>query len=796
MTASTTRRERVRSSWSALFGVVPDKGLQRRPTEILRIVVGLLLVSFGALNASTVSPIEQSVHDVVAQLPSGAITALRWLNTSGALIAVGIVAIAAILSRRPRFIGVVALAGTLTYVLGRALDSLVGAPHDASGPIAGAAQFPNLRLAVVAAVFYAAGPELTRPARRLMVILLCFIALSLASVTGGYPTGIIGALGLAWMIAAITHLVLGSPDGAPAADTVTADLGAMGIDSEDLSLAPDQHWGETAFIGHDDRGPLRVAVIGRDATNAQFLTKLFRFIWMKDSGPGLATTREQQIEHRAYLLMLAERASVPAPRVIDSGPVGDHGDVVLVLREQVGDRLSDLDTTRISDEVLDSAWRTVGALHSIGITHGAICPSGLLLGGDGTISFVDLADADGRPSSDAPVLDQVALLVTLASLSSPERSADAARRALGVEGLRAMQPLLEATALPRATRREVREAKRLTTALSPLLAAITGSTPEKLTELRRVSPANILLAAATLLGFYLLVGQFTKIDFATTFNDAHWSWVVVVVLLAQLPLFGTAMALLGAVSRPLPMRPVFILQFANKFTGLVGGGVATMAMTVRFFQKQGLSPAVAVSSSLMTSFSSGIVQFVLVGLGLLLGDTTMKLGRSGGNGSSGLTGKLLILLAVVVAVAIVLAAIPHFRRRLMTLIGPHLRAARTNFTTVVSEPRKAVQLFAGNFIAQFCYALVLWAALHAYGESLGIMQLIVINSIASIIGGIAPVPGGMGVIEAGLIAGFTAAGVPDQAAIAATFTARMFTAYLPPAWGWVAMQWLHRSDYI
>ena len=219
-------------------------------------------------------------------------------------------------------------------------------------------------------------------------------------------------------------------------------------------------------------------------------------------------------------------------------------------------------------------------------------------------------------------------------------------------------------------------------------------------------------------------------------------------------------------------------------------------MTVRFFQKQGLSPAVAVSSSLMTSFASGIVQVVLVSLGLLFGDTTMRLSRSGGNGSSGLTEKLLIVLAVFILIGVVLAAIPHFRRRLMALVGPHLRAARTNFTTVASEPRKAVQLFAGNFIAQFCYALVLWAALHAYGQSLNILQLIVINSIASIIGGIAPVPGGMGVIEAGLIAGFTAAGVPDQPAIAATFTARMFTAYLPPAWGWVAMQWLHRSDYI
>ena len=56
--------------------------------------------------------------------------------------------------------------------------------------------------------------------------------------------------------------------------------------------------------------------------------------------------------------------------------------------------------------------------------------------------------------------------------------------------------------------------------------------------------------------------------------------------------------------------------------------------------------------------------------------------------------------------------------------------------------------------------------------------------------------GGIGVIEAGLIAGFTAAGVPDQPAIAATFTARLFTAYLPPIWGWASIEWMRRHDYV
>jgi uncharacterized membrane protein YbhN (UPF0104 family) len=54
----------------------------------------------------------------------------------------------------------------------------------------------------------------------------------------------------------------------------------------------------------------------------------------------------------------------------------------------------------------------------------------------------------------------------------------------------------------------------------------------------------------------------------------------------------------------------------------------------------------------------------------------------------------------------------------------------------------------------------------------------------------------MGVVEAGLIAGFTAAGVPQAEAVAATFTARLFTTYLTPIWGWFALSWLRRHEYV
>ena len=93
-------------------------------------------------------------------------------------------------------------------------------------------------------------------------------------------------------------------------------------------------------------------------------------------------------------------------------------------------------------------------------------------------------------------------------------------------------------------------------------------------------------------------------------------------------------------------------------------------------------------------------------------------------------------------------------------------------------------LFGGNLASQILYALVLDASLHAYGESLPVLQLMVINSLASVLGGMAPVPGGMGVVEAGMIAGLHRGRHPEAQAVAATFTHRLFTAYLPPIWGW------------
>ena len=72
--------------------------------------------------------------------------------------------------------------------------------------------------------------------------------------------------------------------------------------------------------------------------------------------------------------------------------------------------------------------------------------------------------------------------------------------------------------------------------------------------------------------------------------------------------------------------------------------------------------------------------------------------------------------------------------------------------------------------------------------------LIIVCTLASFLGGIAPVPGGMGVVEASYISLLTLLGIPEDLAIATTLLYRLCTTYLPPIWGWAALAWLRRHD--
>ena len=88
------------------------------------------------------------------------------------------------------------------------------------------------------------------------------------------------------------------------------------------------------------------------------------------------------------------------------------------------------------------------------------------------------------------------------------------------------------------------------------------------------------------------------------------------------------------------------------------------------------------------------------------------------------------------------------------------------------------------------------ACVEAFHESVPLTELLLINTVVSLFAGLLPVPGGIGVSEAGLTLGLTAAGVSSETAFAIALAYRFASFYLPPIWGWFCYQWLVDKRYL
>ena len=94
------------------------------------------------------------------------------------------------------------------------------------------------------------------------------------------------------------------------------------------------------------------------------------------------------------------------------------------------------------------------------------------------------------------------------------------------------------------------------------------------------------------------------------------------------------------------------------------------------------------------------------------------------------------------------------------------------------------------------YAVALGATCLAYGVHLNLAQLVFINTAASVLSSLIPVPGGIGAAEASLSAGLIALGVDESTAFAVAITQRLCTFYLPPIWGYASLRWLAKKGYV
>jgi uncharacterized membrane protein YbhN (UPF0104 family) len=299
--------------------------------------------------------------------------------------------------------------------------------------------------------------------------------------------------------------------------------------------------------------------------------------------------------------------------------------------------------------------------------------------------------------------------------------------------------------------------------------------------------------AAAAAAFYFLLPKLAQVGSSWQgVLSADWAWLPLIIVLSAATYLASAVALMGAVPERLPLWPTVLTQAASSFVNRVSpANVGGMALNARYLQKCGIETSAGVAAvgvnsvvGLVVHLAMLVIFFAWAGHGL---SNAFKLP----SGS-----KLLLALAVIVAIAGLVLATRPGRRLASGKLIPGLRSAAVSLRLAVRRPGKMIMLIGGSALITYAYIGALVASVEAFGGGPGFVLIGAVYMGASALAAAAPTPGGLGALEAALVAGLAGAGMSSGLAVSAVLLYRLATYWLPVAPGWVSLRLLQRWGYV
>ncbi len=292
------------------------------------------------------------------------------------------------------------------------------------------------------------------------------------------------------------------------------------------------------------------------------------------------------------------------------------------------------------------------------------------------------------------------------------------------------------------------------------------------------------------LGFaiHILLPQFGQLQQGLqALRSGRWSFLVLTLVTSGLVFVCGAWTVRSSVSSPPRWQPAIVTQIAASFaSAITPGGLGWIAVTRSSLQKAGTGDDEAAAA---TGLNMAITATSHIALLLILAPFLSALKLPAIPVPSG---RIAIDITVIVAIALgVLVWVARSRRR---LLEPALAILR-QVPTVLRDPRRSVSMALGAVCQNVAYTLALLAALSAFGASVNPLGLLVVYMVSATVASISPTPGGLGAMEAALVAGITRLGVPGGEAVAAVLSFRVATFWLPmPVGAWM-LRVSRRSDW-
>jgi len=644
-------------------------------------------------------------------------------------------------------------------------------------------------IAMLAAVLTVSGPWLPGRWRRWWWgLLLAFVPIHLV-VSAVIPARTLLGLAVGWFVGALIVLVVGTPALEVPLDGAVRALSRRGFTIAGLTVVRPAGRGPLELAATDDSG--RGAVVelyGPNQRSGGALRQFWRWLVLRDSETApLQTSMHRAVEHRALMTIAVGDLGVANTATLTVAGL-DRGWTMFSHTLPRGTPLDQADA-----ESVPTVWESLAVLQRHQISHGDLRPSEITVDPTGTALFGGFGNSEYGATEEHLQSDIAQLLLTTTATFGAEASVRAAVAALGSEAVLDGSRRLTKSAIPARIRNSVGDPRAVMTAARDEVKKQTGADQiqaETITRFTRKQVIQLVLLVALVYVAYPFIS--TVPAFFSELRSANWWWALLGLAVSALTYFGAAAGLWACASGMVPFRHLVIMQFANTFAATTTpAGVGGLALSTRFLQKAGLgtvraTAAVAVQQAVQVITHIALLIFfsVVAGASADLSHFVPKL--------------TLVYLIAGVALGVLGAFlfVPKLRGWLDTAIRPRLVEVGSELLELVRDPKRFAIIVLGCAGTTLGAALALWASVEAFGGGTTFVTVTVVTMVGGTLASAAPTPGGVGAVEAALIGGLAAFGVPTAVAVPSVLLYRVLTCWLPVFAGWPIMRWLTARDMI
>ena len=645
-------------------------------------------------------------------------------------------------------------------------------------------------IGMLAAVLTVSGPWLPARWRHWWwTLLLAFIPIHLV-VSAIVPARSLLGLAVGWFVGALVILVSGTPALEVPLDGAVRALGRRGFVVCGLTVVRPAGAGPLMLsaTSTDSDATAVIEMYGPHQSSGGALRQLWGKLRLRrtEAAPFQASMR-RAVEHRALMAMAVGDLGVANTSTIAVGAL-DRGWTLYAHKPVRGAPLKQCATSTPVTRV----WESLRKLHDHQISHGDLRDAEITVN-DGTVLFGGFGIAEYGATDNQLDADIAALLVTTSSLYGAESAVNAAIDALGKDTVLAASRRLTKSAVPKRIRDSVNDAKAVISRSRAAVMRQTGTEKiqaETITRFTRSQLIQLVLLIALVYVAYPFIS--TVPTFFSELGKANYWWALLGLAISAMTYVGAAASLWACADGLVSYRHLILLTVACTFAATTTpAGVGGLALSTRFLQKGGLS-TVRATAAVALQQSVQVISHVAL---LILFSTAA--GASADLSHFVPKATMLYLIAgVALGIVGTFLFVPRLRHWLATDLRPRLAEVSSDLVALAREPKRLGLIVLGCTGTTLGSALALWASVNAFGGSASFVTVTVVTMVGGTLASAAPTPGGVGAVEAALIGGLAAFGLPAAIAVPSVLLYRVLTCWIPVFVGWPVMRWLTDKDLI